>query len=404
MLFMGLIKKLYVKLVVGDIKETDCEPNVDEWISYLGKLPKTKDCIQNTKNKYDCRQFHFRTWKRMLLEMASFPIMVYKIRLLFGDSKELPTVQSNTILIEKKLDVDYHDIMPKQLVQEYDNMVEVIAHRESKPLKEHLCREAIDILKPLINKYWYHPYLIIWCIRELAKHSVYIEKYNPRSTVVYIEERNVASPLIKKLYEQTGRKFVSFMHGEYLLRLIQGFMGFSEYYIWDKSYEDMFANMLKCNIDKYVLYKPKKLEKKWNLETIEPSIYCTYYFSAESKESIKGIASLFKRIESSGKRCKVRPHPRYSQWDYINDSFPDEMIENPKEISIKESLSRTKYAVGLATTVLSEAYFEGRTVVIDDISSKEKFDNLERRNFICLRRPHFLLSELMAEIDKEKTE
>ena len=80
------------------------------------------------------------------------------------------------------------------------------------------------------------------------------------------------------------------------------------------------------------------------------------------------------------------------------------MIENPKEISIKESLSRTKYAVGLATTVLSEAYFEGRTVVIDDISSKEKFDNLERRNFICLRRPHFLLSELMAEIDKEKTE
>ena len=402
MLFMGLIKKLYVKLVVGDIKETDREPNVEKWILYLGKLSKTDDCIQNTKNKYDCRQFHFRTWKRIILEMASFPIMVYKIRLLFGNFKELPKVQSNTLLIEKKLDVDYHDIIPEQLVQEYTNTIEVIAYRESKQQTEHLSREAIDILKPLIKKYWYHPYLIIWCTRELAKHSAYIEKFNPRSTVVYIEERNVATPLIKKLYEQTGRKFISFMHGEYLLRLIQGFMGFSEYYIWDKSYEDMFANTLKCDIDKYVLYKPGKLEKKWNLEAIEPSIYCTYYFSAESKESIKKISSIFKQIEALGKKCKVRPHPRYSQWDYINENFPDEMLENPKDVSIEESLGRTKYVVGLATTVLSEAYFEGRTVVIDDISSKEKFDNLERRNFICLRRPHFLLSDLLAETDKGK--
>lgn len=405
MSLMSFIKKIYAKLVVGDIKESDKEPNVDEWLLFLRKYPKTDDYINNTKNRYACRQFHFRLWKRVILEIAAFPIMIYKIITLFGNAKDLPEVDANILLIEKKIDVDYQDIIPNELLADYDEIAPVINNRDSKKLKETLSQEAIAILKPLIKQSWYHPYLIIWCIRELAKHCAYIEKYNMKSTVVYVEERNVASPLIRELYECTGRKFISFMHGEYLLRLIQGFMCFSEYYIWDTSYEEMFADTLKCNIGKYVSYKPRKLEKKWNLENITPEIFCTYYFSAESKESIEKIAAIFKQMEAYGKKCRVRPHPRYSQWDYINQSFPKEMIEDVKGVSIEESLGRTEYVVGLATTVLAEAYYEGRTVVIDDMSSKEKFDNLEKRRFICLKRPHILLSDLVKEAScKEEIE
>lgn len=402
MFLMRFIKKIYAKLVVGDIKESDKEPDVDEWLSFLSRYSKTDDYITNIKNKYACRQFHFRLWKKVLLEIAAFPIMIYKIISLFSNTKDLPKVNTNTLLIEKKVDVDYRDVIPNKLLAEYDDTVSVINNRDSRQLKEMLSKEAVDILKPLIRQSWYHPYLIIWCIRELAKHCAYIERYNIKGTVVYIEERNVASPLIRELYERTGRKFISFMHGEYLLRLIQGFMSFSEYYIWDAAYEEMFADILKCNIGKYVLYKPRKLEKRWNLETITPEIFCTYYFSAESKESIKKIADIFKKIESCGKICRVRPHPRYSQWNYIYQFFPIEMIEEATEVSIEESLGRTHYVVGLATTVLAEAYFEGRTVVIDDLSSKEKFNNLKKRRFICLNRPHILLSDLVRKATCEE--
>ena len=75
----------------------------------------------------------------------------------------------------------------------------------------------------------------------------------------------------------------------------------------------------------------------------------------------------------------------------------DSVIENPSEVSIESSLGRTKYVIGLATTVLSEAYVEGKTIVIDDLSDPDKFNNLSERKFLPLQRPHILFSEFYEE-------
>lgn len=394
---MSILNRIYARLVIGDIKETDKEPNVDEWMNFLSKMPPADDYISNTYNKYLCRQFHFPIWKRFIMEVAAFPLM---IKVLFENRKVslvLPNCKENSIFIEEKTDLKYDDIIPEDLINKYSKSMSAINNRDSKLLKEAFSIEAIKLLKPLVKKYWYHPYMIVWCYRELKKHSTYIMTYNPKATVVYVEERNIATPLIKQLYKNTGRDFISFMHGEYLLRLIQGYMGFSKYYIWDESYIDTFSSVLKCDIDEYVLYKPKKLEKKWDLENSIPTYYCTYYFSAESKESIHKLGGIFKNFEKEGKRCKVRPHPRYSQLDVIREVFPEYMIEDPKKINIEQSLRDTKYVVGLATTVLAEAYYEGREVVIDDITSVEKYNNLKKRRFVSLKRPHILFSELLKD-------
>ena len=64
---------------------------------------------------------------------------------------------------------------------------------------------------------------------------------------------------------------------------------------------------------------------------------------------------------------------------------------------MEESLGRTRYAVGLSTTVHSEAYVEGRIPVIDDRTDPDKFRSLADREYIALKRPHRLLSELIEE-------
>ena len=393
---MSILKRIYAKLVIGNIKESDDEPNVDDWLDFLETLPAPEDYIDEAYNKYLCRLFHYSRKKQVLFDVASIPSMIAKIIQLQKHYDKLPRVddKAGVLLVERKLDLDYEDIIPADLLSGYKRVIDIKNIRDTKEFKASLSAEGAQILKEVKKRYRFHPYFFIWCFRELEKHSTYIRQYNPNCTAVYVEERNIASPLLRSLYESTHRKYVSFMHGEYLLRLIQAYMGFSEYYIWDQSYEETFSQILRCNIGKYNLYKPHKLEKKWDLDKIQPHYFCTYYFSAESKESIRRVAEVFKKFEESGRKCKVRPHPRYSQLEVIKSNFPESMIENPKETSIEKSLGETEYVVGLATTVLAEGYFEGRKVVIDDISSPEKYKNLAKRRFVCLSRPHILLSEL----------
>lgn len=395
---------IYSKLVVGSIKELDFEPNVDEWYAFLDSLPIPKDYIDESYNKYLCRNFHYGRFKRFILDLCALPFFaLMSLRIIFVRS-HLPDVDSKKLIIERKQDVAFEDIIPEELYNQYDHVLDIADLRCNKDFNFEYAIEARIIFSELYRRHWKEPYFLLWCYRELGKHSEYIIKYNPSCIAVYIEERNVAGPLIRKLYESTGRKYISFMHGEYLLRLIQAYMSFSEYYIWHPSYIDTFANVLHCDIGKYILYQPRKLTKKWNLELTKPDYFCTYYFSAESKESIKKIGEIFQQFIKMGKKCKVRPHPRYSQLQEIKKTFPSSMIEDPHQISIEESLRSTYYVIGLATTVLEEGYYEGRKIIIDDISSPEKYNNLLKRRLVTLSLPHKLLSELVVDVIKDGIE
>ena len=151
---------------------------------------------------------------------------------------------------------------------------------------------------------------------------------------------------------------------------------------------------LKFHCDSLEVYTPKKLQKKWNLEAIQPDHYCTYYFSGESERSIENIASLFQVLERRGYVCKVRPHPRYSHTQLIHQLFDSSRIEDPTKVSIRDSLSSTQIVVGLTTTVLFEAKTEGKLVVIDDLSDSDRYCDLKARRFRLLADNPVLLSEI----------
>ncbi len=400
---MSLLKRIYAKLLIGNIKEMDDEPDVDKWLAFLKTLPEPKDEVDEAYNKYRCRAYHYPAYKTFILNIGALPMAVLSYGCFFRKKRRLPSVREASLLVERKTDVDYADIFPSELAQSYDRVMEVVDSRNQKELLNvRLSLEAVQLYWKTVKRHPFSLYFQFWTARELSKHCSYISQYNPSATAVYIEERNIAGPLLRRLYESTGRQYISFMHGEYLLRLIQGYMSFSAYYIWDQEYENIFSEILHCHIGRYILYKPRKLEKKWHFEGIVPEYYCTYYFSAESKESIRKLSEVFAQLEKKGHKCKVRPHPRYSQWEIIRETFPADRIEDPRQVSIEQSLSSTRYVVGLATTVLAEGYYEGKEIVVDDITSLQKYANLEKRHFLVLKRPHLLLSNLLKD-DEEKT-
>ncbi len=392
---MSLAERIYILLAGDNIHLKNIEPDVDEWETFLNHLPEVHDAIDRAHNKYLCRQYFFSRKKITLFDAVGLGCMILEMPLLLFSNKGRNTDISDCIILEKHNEVGYEDVAPLKELAEHGKIkvIENINKRFGV-----VSRESRKAVLACIRRYPRDFFFHYFVLKELLAHDRIIKNHAPRATAVYVNERNVASPILREAYENQGRKFISFMHGEYLLNLIQGYMSFSEYYIWDESYIDTFQNFLKCDIGEYHVYTPKKLEKKWKLEAILPEYDYTYYFSNEKSEQIAMIASLLSALQQRGKRCKVRPHPRFIQ-DVMNSAnlFEGILIEDPKKVTMEDSLGKTEYAVGLRTTVLYEAEVEGRGIVLDDVTDKEAFDNMKNRRSRLIYHPHLLLSESLKD-------
>ena len=78
----------------------------------------------------------------------------------------------------------------------------------------------------------------------------------------------------------------------------------------------------------------------------------------------------------------------------LNDVFSDIEIEDTSQWTLSKSITVSLYIVGLNTTVLSQAFFSNKNVVIDDISNAEKYKQLDERGYVMIKRKHILLSQL----------
>lgn len=389
---MGFINKLYEKFATRSVHLNDAEVDVTAWEKHLEGLPAGGDSVTISHNKYTCWIYSFSPAKRVVLNCAGLLSMALELPIMLF-AKPLNKTVKELLVVEKHAEVEIDDVIPEELLDAYPEKA-VIGNIGSKfgTVSKEIRQYVFRCIRRYPGQFFYHYYIF----KELLAHHQMISRYSPKTVAVYANERNIALPILKELYSSQGRKLVSFMHGEYLLQINQAFMAFHDYYIWDNSYIDMFSNFLKCDIDRYHLYVPRKLQKKWNLETIQPEYKYTYYFSNESREAVKIIADAFNALSGRGIRCKVRPHPRFLvNFQEIAKDFSGIDIENPREISMKDSLARTEYAIGLNTTVLFEAEAEGRKIVLDDLSDKRLYGSLRARRFRLLEHEHLLFSEIM---------
>ncbi|MBQ9314988.1 MAG: hypothetical protein IJ220_08400 [Clostridia bacterium] len=386
------IKGVYNRLVIKTIKNTEDLPDISKWKEYLKRIGNDDDPIKESFRKHKCRMTYFGCFRLVLINILSFfYLCVTSFRV--NKKRIEPSFDNVATLIERKA-IPSKDIFPSALVNEYSNIN--IVDYDSISF-DQLVQELFSIYVRIKKKYFFHPYYLLQIKQGLSMISYCLLNSTFNALIVYDSERDISTPIIKAYLESKGIKYISFMHGEYLLQLIQAHMSFSEYYIWHHTYIEMFKDVLKCNIGNYIIYKPFKMKKKFDFSTLEPDHFMTYYLSGESTVSLDNLVDIFNVFESNGKRCVIRFHPRYSHVDLIYRLFDTSKIENPKEIALETSLSSTEYVVGLSSTVLSEAYAEGKKIVIDDISNPKQFENIKHRYCIALSKEHLLLSDLISE-------
>ena len=69
--------------------------------------------------------------------------------------------------------------------------------------------------------------------------------------------------------------------------------------------------------------------------------------------------------------------------------------ENPKDISIFDSINKTDKIVSRFSTVLFQAYSMNKKIVIDNVSDIEQYNKLKEVGYIMIEKEHELLSDIL---------
>jgi hypothetical protein len=246
-------------------------------------------------------------------------------------------------------------------------------------------REAV------LMKYRKHLY---FCIKLLMRMEMYsfIIRNNDYSAVISHCEDSFTSSFLSAYCEHSGVKHINVMHGEKLFEITDAFVSFNEFYIWDEWYERIFMS-LRAAKGQFICAAPESL--LFGSSAGEKLIDFTYYLQQESNEELSKIAESLRLLAAAGHSVALRPHPRFSDLHKIHTFFLGINIED-STVPLKMSVQRTNNAVSLSSTVLYQALLNEVSIVIDDITNPGKYQRLLELDYICINKPHRLLSEVFA--------
>lgn len=398
----NFLLRIYRTITIKSIANFDeKQPDVKEWIEFINSLPDSKDDdFLASYNKYLCRMHYFGLGYKIMINIAAFfALMAFYMKSFFVkpdfevlDKKDSKINSRKMLLIEQYTPAS-DDVFPRELFDEFGIYYKVDETYQNIKLAKKEFYDAYKIVRKNHFFKFHYRYLIL---RELSLHSSLIDRFDQDATVVYVNERNVVSPILTKLYEAEGRELISFMHGEDLLHLIKAYKTFSRYYVWDKRYIPMYINVMKSNTRMFIEYVPEKLQYQFEKKS-EYLNDLTYYLSAESKTSLLKIKAIIDKLKEKDKKMIIRLHPRMSEIEEIEEVFDPEDIEDLHK-DIKESILDTRYVVGICSTVMTEAYYGGKEVIIDNLTNNEFYYNLKDRMCLMFERNMINLSEYLEDL------
>lgn len=381
-----LIKKIYKR--VGKENKVAFEIDIEKQLEYLKKLNEPKNDYEQSFNQYKCQQFLLPTYEKIFKNLIS--IIINPILILIG------FIRRSSADFEKNVDAIYvqngisKEIIPNTIKKKY---------REIKTLSfsEGFCLDSkeIRIVLNIFRLYPLSPYFSLKILLKLSLYCYIIKKYKPKAIITYCET-SYSCAIITYYCELFNIKHINIQHGDFLKRITFSYFRFSEFYVWDQFYIDLFTS-LKCINTKYIIEYPEMLLKLKKIESNDHNaVYdLTYYLSNEDYDTLINIRGILIKLKMQGKLCKIRVHPRETDLKLALYIFKDFFVEIPKDVSLLESLNTTQKACALCSTVLYQAEISGKGVVIDDCSNKAQFEQLKKVDYIMLKKNHEVLSSLL---------
>ena len=316
-------------------------------------------------------------------------------------SKVKPDVKHDAVLIHSanRTGMQYRidDRVPEELYDEFKDFYTLECAVYPGMTRGILTKRAFGAWKRYTSAHPLCGFINFRALIHIAAIERILREYSPDAVINSRMELNNISSIVTDYCEENGCEHICFMHGESFANVKTAFAGFSRFYIWDEHYIDVF-DWSRCRDGHYRIYTPRIFTQRPNNDNI---IYDYMYVlsgdeNSDKRNTMKDIAAALDKLAGSGCKVKVRPHPRWTDAEEAAKVFGGSIItEDAKEISSTRSVAETRRIIGTYSTMLSEALYAGREIVIDDVSDPDLIKELRDKKYIVLNKDHLLLSELI---------
>lgn len=342
--------------------------------------------------QYKCRMSRVPLFNKIILHSISiilFPIFIIIAvlnRITYARRKESLPATKITALYLGRLP---YDMVPAQLKKRF----EII-----RPYHKSFAIET-DLLKlilSLLTEFTAHPFFVLMVSINLSLYNYLLLVYNP-AAIISNKEFSFSSSILTSYLESKKIMHINVMHGEKLFNIRDSFFRFSEYWVWDSYYSDIFKKLW-AYPNQFRVGKPEHHLILGKINNVPQSITLKFYWSSErNRDELKYISSILAKFQNSVGDVIIRYHPLHREYFYKNvlSFFQQFLIENPLDVSIYESLVASTHVLATYSTVLYEARLMGKKIVINDYS--DNFQKLIKLSFILAKDPSVIpLSKLVG--------
>lgn len=358
---------------------------VSQQKSFLQKLGAPRDDIDRSFKQYQCQNLFTKKWKIFLLNISS--LILAPILLLALLTKGLFVRKGASIEAIASFPLEMN-IFPVELLREFK--VDDTKWGKGRSLQ----MSDVSFLMKIFLRGLFHPYFVCKSFYILSSYSDMITKHTPKALLAHCEY-SFSSSLLTAYCHKKGVLHINTMHGDKFFYIRDSYTHFDRFYVWDEHYKSLLISMM-AEPSQFRFFIPEFL--KFDITKYENKDYYAdykYYLQINTEEELKGILHSMKRLEGTGASYKLRPHPRYSDMNLLHQLIDESHIENPKQVSIQESVANCKCVIGSFSTVLTQAYYSGRGVVLDDITYKERYEKLRDMQYFLSNKHTLRLSDLI---------
>lgn len=385
---MGIVQvlsKLQNKLVAQ--KDTLFSVPVEQQEAYLKSLPEPKDDIARGYSQYRCQAMLQGRFSSSMISVVSFPVTL--LMLIKNRRAEVPEkaqkCENRAVFFR---DGKPANIMPNVLRNEFCECIE-------DPVEGSILRkEDLRLIWELVRRYPLSWQFILKCTIKIARYRYAIEKYGPKALVV-CNEYSFTSSVLTEFCSRNHVELINVMHGEKLYHIRDSFFRFHRCYVWDDHYVRLFER-LRADKDQFRVAIPESL--RFSVEKYPEKCYdYTYYMGGEQREAMQTICRSLNVLRKQGTRVNIRPHPRYTDMQALEEVCGDIPVENWREITVEMSVLRSNAVISQFSTVLLQACNNDIVTVIDDLTDPSNYKKLQELGFVMLSKADKTLSELLEE-------
>ena len=351
---------------------------------FADSLPEPHDALDSSWNQYRCNAF-LEGRARMALYSCAAAVLTpfYWVRYRLNEKRRCECFNCDAYFysLDHKL-----EIIPASLRARYPQTVKATAYSFA------LSSEDTRFLAKAVRRHPLSPYFAMKAVMNVARYRAVLMQTSPKA-ILTCSDFSFTSALLTEWCRRQGVSHIDIMHAEGGEDIRTGFVVFDEQYVWDehalKLYSQFHVDPRQFRVEAPpALFFPERDKSK--------EVDVTYYLGMEDKRELEIIVSSLRILANAGFSVCVRPHPRWTKSvtlsEVVGDALP---VEDTHKVSIAESVLRTCCAVSIRSSALTQAYFNGVAVVVDDVTKPDYFAEMGKTGYRFAQKGTLRLSEAL---------